>query len=107
MTDVAIGIDIGTTAIKVALIPAHPGRDHVLAEANCSTPWRLVPSGGEMRPSQLLDAVMTTVAEATGRLDVVDRVVGVGVASFGQSGTLVDSSGAALAPFVSWDDSRF
>jgi sugar (pentulose or hexulose) kinase len=105
VSPVAVGLDIGTTSIKGVVVEA--GRSAVLAESRVLTPWRPVATGREMNPADLRLAVMTCLIESLSQLSGRQPVAAIGVTSFGQSGTLIDVHGEPLAPFVSWDDSRF
>jgi sugar (pentulose or hexulose) kinase len=102
---VCVGIDIGTTSIKSVATDEDAGT--VLASAQFPTPWRRVLTGREMNPSSLRLAVLSALSQSLSRVGGRPTVVAIGVASFGQSGTLVDKTGEPLAPFVSWEDSRF
>ena len=104
MNAVSIGVDVGTTTIKAVLIDAES--EAVLACGRAATPWRQVVTGREMVPQELYEAVSLAVARTLAQTESRD-VAGIGIASFGQSGTVVDASGATLVNFVSWDDSRF
>ncbi len=105
MSPVAVGLDIGTTSIKAVVAEAETSV--ILAESQFPTPWRPVATGREMNPAALRLAVMSCLSQSLARLPGREPVAAIGIASFGQSGTLIDANGEPLAPFVSWDDSRF
>ncbi|MGX6449797.1 FGGY-family carbohydrate kinase, partial [Patulibacter sp. S7RM1-6] len=61
MSAVLVGVDVGTTSAKaVAVDPA----GEVVGEGRRPTPWRAVPTGAELDPEALLDAVRGALADA-------------------------------------------
>jgi xylulokinase len=89
-----LGIDVGTTNVKVALVDPHGAR--VLASTTRPTP---------PAPDALVRAVVEAVArcarEAPGA-----RVAAVGVASMAETGAPFDRDDRPLTPFVDWADPR-
>jgi sugar (pentulose or hexulose) kinase len=102
VSDLLLGLDVGTSAIKAAVISAD-GEE--VAHARAPTPWRQVPTGAELAPEELLDraveAAATALANAPAR-----RVAGIGVASMAETGTLLDRHGRPVVPAIAWHDSR-
>jgi sugar (pentulose or hexulose) kinase len=100
--DLLLGIDVGTTWCKAAVV-ATDGAE--LAHDRVPVPWRPVPTGAEIEPERLPEIA---VAAARGALDKVTagRVVGVGVTSMAETGALIDERGEPVAPAIAWHDRR-
>lgn len=100
--DVSVGIDIGSTAVKVVLTSE---TDEVLTSSSVRSEWL----DGRRRPTdlvdRLVDQVQATLGEATasGR---PARPVGVGIASLAESGVLVTRNGDDATPILPWFDPR-
>jgi sugar (pentulose or hexulose) kinase len=101
--ELLIGIDVGTTACKAAVVRAGDGRE--VAHAAVPTPWTPVRTGAELAPERLLDAA---AAAAAGALEAAPdgQVVGAGVTSMAETGVLLDRHGRPLAPAIAWHDAR-
>ena len=61
MTDLLLGIDVGTSACKAAVVDAG-GAER--AHGQAPTPWRKVPTGAEIDPRALLGAALAAAAAA-------------------------------------------
>lgn len=104
MTLVA-GIDLGSTGLKV-LIAEQDRQVHEVARAQVPTPWRTGAGGRtDLTADALVDALAALLAQAAERVGG-RRVCAVAIAGMGESGYLVDRSGAALAPAPAWFDPR-
>ena len=90
-----LGLDVGTTAIKAAVVDAD-GRE--ISHGRAPTPWR----GTELDPDELLAAAFEAAAMALGDR----RVVGVGVASMAETGVLTDDALRPVVPSIAWHDTR-
>lgn len=100
----ALGIDIGTTNIKVALVAEHGAvvastsrtlamhHQGAVAEQDAELVWR-----------QLVDATREVVATAP---DAARTVTGLGVCSQYSSIVPIDAEGTPLGPLVMWFDTR-
>jgi sugar (pentulose or hexulose) kinase len=99
---VLIGLDVGTTSSKAVVYTAE-GR--TVAEGRASTVWRSTPSGVEIDARELLASAIDAVNRALGQTSRV-AVLGLGVASMGESGVLLDRQGTPVAPVIAWHDSR-
>jgi sugar (pentulose or hexulose) kinase len=99
---VLLGLDVGTTAVKAAVIDAQ-GRE--VSHGRARTPWQTVPTGAELDPEELLDAVEAASAAA---LDGAPEgeLSGVGVAGMAETGVLVDGGGRPVVPSIAWHDTR-
>ena len=102
MTDLLLGIDVGTSACKAAVVDA-AGIE--LAHGQAATPWETVPTGAEVDPEALLDAAVAAARDARDR-GPEGRVVAIGVTGMAETGVLLDAAGAVLRPAVAWYDTR-
>lgn len=104
MTDVLLGIDVGTTSTKAVLF-GFDGRE--LARA-ASAPYRnYTPAPGwvEQDPEELWNALLTSIREALNQVgDVKVKALCMAV----QSGSLLpaDAQGRPVYPLVTWLDGR-
>lgn len=97
-----LGIDVGTSACKAALVDA----DGVeVAHGQAPTPWEQVPTGAEVDPDALLAAVVSAASDAISRAPA-GRVAGIGVTSVAETGMLVDATGRVLHRPIAWHDAR-
>jgi glycerol kinase len=105
MTDapLLLGIDEGTTAVKVALFDAEL---RPLREARRRVPVQYPQPGWvEKDPLAILDAVVSAVADVLA--DAPGEVVAAGLAHEGESVLAWDAaSGAPLTPVIVWQDKR-
>ena len=101
--ELLVGIDVGTTACKAAVVRADDGVE--VAHGTAPTPWTQVPTGAELAPADLLDAA---VAATAGALEQAPDgpVLGAGVTSMAETGVLLDRHGQPLAPAIAWHDAR-
>lgn len=98
--DLLLGIDLGTSSIKANVIDRH-GRSLGIGVA--PTPFAARSHGVQMSTDDLFSAVGAAIAD----LGVLaGRVVGVGVASMGETGTIIRSDGPSELPLVAWHDER-
>jgi sugar (pentulose or hexulose) kinase len=97
-----LGLDLGTTSCKAAVV-THGGRE--VAHGRARVPWERVPTGAEIAPERLVEAALAAAREA---LDAApDEPIGaLGVASFAETGVLLDARGEPVAPAIAWHDSR-
>jgi sugar (pentulose or hexulose) kinase len=102
MTTVLAGIDVGTTFCKAGLV-SEDGRE--VAHGRVATPWREVPTGAEVDPADVLDAVRHAMDTALSQVPRA-RVRGVGVTGMAETGVLLDGHGRVVAPSVAWFDTR-
>jgi sugar (pentulose or hexulose) kinase len=102
MTDALLGIDVGTSYCKAAVVDVDGAE---LAHAQVSTPWERVPTGAQADPDALVAAATRAARQALARAPE-GRVAGIGVTSIAETGALLDAAGKALHPAVAWHDSR-
>lgn len=102
MTALLAGLDVGTTTSK-AVIFTETGQ--AVSQGRAPTPWRATSHGAEVDPVALIDsarhALNQAIATAPG-----GHVSAIGVASMGESGVLLDASGAPIGPVIAWHDTR-
>ncbi len=102
-----LGIDIGTTVLKVAVYSKYRGR--LIAGHSQPLPTRLTPGDGrEQDPAQLLSLLTDAIAQVRDSLGRRWKdIAGVGLASQGGSTLIVRrSSGEPLTPLILWNDPR-
>ena len=102
MTDLLLGIDVGTTYCKAVVFDVD-GRG--ASHARARTPWTAVGNGAEIDPSALVRTAQKAAAEAIAG-GPAGAVVAVGIAGMGETGVLVDARGRALGPAIAWHDAR-
>ncbi len=100
-TEFIIGIDVGTTAVKAALVDLS-GREI----ASFKRPFATArPQSGhvEQSPKDWMDAVCAALEEFAG---MTDAVLGIGLTSQVNTHTFVADDGLALRPAIVWQDVR-
>jgi sugar (pentulose or hexulose) kinase len=102
MTDLLLGIDVGTSACKASVLD---GDGNELAHGQVLTPWVRVPTGAEADPDSLFDAATSAARQALAEAPD-GHVAGIGVTSIAETGVLIDRSTRPLHPAVAWHDSR-
>jgi sugar (pentulose or hexulose) kinase len=102
IVDLLLGIDVGTSACKAAVLD---GEGTELALGQVPTPWRRVATGAEADPEALVEAAATAARQALAQAPQ-GTVAGIGVASIAETGALLDAQDRALHPAIAWHDSR-
>ncbi|MBN9181030.1 MAG: hypothetical protein J0J00_10895, partial [Microbacterium sp.] len=98
--ELLLGIDLGTSSIKANAIDRH-GRSMGIGVA--PTPFATRAHGVEMTTDDLFAAIGSAIAD----LGVLaSRVSAVGVASMGETGTIIRPDGPSDLPLVAWHDER-
>jgi sugar (pentulose or hexulose) kinase len=100
--DLLVGIDVGTSACKAAVVDAD-GRE--LAHGRAPMPWQRLPTGAEIDPEALFGAAVEAARAAIAAAPD-GRVRGVGVASMGEAGVLLDAEERVVHPAIAWHDAR-
>src|SRR5207248_2589289 len=98
-----LGIDVGTSSCKAAVVDAASGAE--LVHGSAATPWIRVPSGAEADADALFAAAASAAREALERAPA-GELAGIGVASMAETGVLLDGAGEVLAPSIAWHDAR-
>jgi len=100
------GIDLGSTGLKMLVIDQDGAE---VASEQVRTPWR-VGGGGttELDAIALMNALRALIGETDAALArVTDAPIrAIGIAGMGETGMLIDSEGAAVAPGFAWFDPR-
>src|SRR5574341_1456318 len=105
MTELLLGLDVGTTNTK-ALLATPEGEVIVQAEATCTT-HRPRPGWAEQDPDDWWNAVTATTRRVLAQAGVrAEQIVGIGVSGQGCAVTLIDQHGAVIRPAIIWMDSR-
>jgi len=100
----ALGIDLGTTAVKVAVLD---GEGNVVGFG--SAPTRLITAPGgliEQDVEEMWQSVAQALRQALGDVPTGGRVRAIGVSSQGGTLVLLDGARAPLGNAISWMDSR-
>ncbi len=101
--ELVLGIDIGTTAVKAAVFDPRGRRLHSFA---APLPMRRGPAGlAEQDPADWIDRVRAAIDEV-GDVGWLGGVGAVGITSQVNTHVFVDRMGQALAPAITWQDSR-
>lgn len=102
MEPLLLGLDLGTTSCKAAVV-SHGGLE--VAHGRARVAWERVPTGAEIAPERLVDAALAAAGEALAAAPE-GPIGAVGVASFAETGVLLDARGEPVAPAIAWHDSR-
>jgi sugar (pentulose or hexulose) kinase len=100
--DYLVGLDVGTTSSKAVVVDSLGAE---VAQGRAATPWRASAAGVETDALAVLESATLAVAEAL-RQAPRGPVIGVGVASMGECGVLIDRGGNPIAPVLAWHDTR-
>ncbi|MEV8026193.1 FGGY family carbohydrate kinase [Microbacterium sp. NPDC080220] len=106
MSDYVVGVDMGSTSIKM-LVATPDGREVLVASRR--SPWTNLEHGRtEMPAARAVDTVLELAAEADAALAHHGpyRVRALGVSGMAEAGVLLDAAGAAAAPIMAWFDPR-
>ncbi len=98
--ELLLGIDLGTSSIKANVVDRH-GRSRGMGVV--STPFASGTHGIEMSPSALFEAIRAAIVDLG---ELRSRVAAVGIASMGETGTVIRADGPSDLPLVAWHDSR-
>lgn len=102
MARLLVGVDLGTTAVKVAVsVDGAPS----VPTAHRSVPWTTTGTGAEIDAELLFQVVLGAVADACAQhpRGAVDALA---VTSFAESVVLLDGTGRPVQPLVAWHDTR-
>jgi xylulokinase len=99
-----LGIDIGTTTIKVAAFEAN---GQLLTLHRIPTPTTRPSQGwAEHNADELWSSVVSLIGSVLNDLSTRYRVEAIAAATVGEAGVLVDANGEALHPIIAWYDIR-
>jgi sugar (pentulose or hexulose) kinase len=103
MTDLVVGLDVGSTYLKALLLTADGEQ---VGEARRRTPWRSLPGG---RTETTAAAVLTEVTDLLVELAEVAGgapVRAIGISGMAEAGALIDEADHVDMPVVAWFDPR-
>ena len=106
MSDVVVGIDIGSTSIKM-LVASPAGHERLVASRR--SPWTNLDHGrAEMPAERVLDIVHELAREVDEKLtaDGAYRVRALAVSGMAEAGVLLDDDDVPAAPIMAWFDPR-
>ena len=99
-----VGVDVGSTHIKAALVAPGSGVLHVARRA---TDTHLVRGGGAYhRPAELLAAVSSVIAECVAQAGPGRKPMGIGIAGMAEAGCPVDRRNLPVGDILAWHDPR-
>ncbi|GAA4623140.1 FGGY family carbohydrate kinase [Actinoallomurus vinaceus] len=102
MPDLLVGVDVGTSSVKVAVCTAD-GRE--VTHGSAALTWSSTPQGTETDPARVLAAVRTALDGALASAPD-GRVAALGVASMAEAGVYLGRDDRPVAPLIAWHDSR-
>jgi sugar (pentulose or hexulose) kinase len=105
MTELLVGIDVGTTRVKALAVTLDGS---VVGEAEETTPWRHEGACADIDADVLAGVAMAVADRCLDdeRIPVDAIVRGVGVTGMAEAGALLDASGRPCAPTLVWHDPR-
>jgi sugar (pentulose or hexulose) kinase len=99
-----LGLDVGTTSTKAAVIDLDGAE---LSHGRAPMPWETVPTGAQIAPEQILRTAIDAAAEALADGPPDATIAAVGVSSMAETGILLDRDGRpTAAPAIAWHDER-
>jgi xylulokinase len=101
---ITLGVDVGTTRIKVLALDVATGRTTALETAE--TPVRRDLHGEAHRPVEVLETVIHLLAGVSRALDPGTEVVALSCASVGEEVVLLDGARRPFADAIAWYDPR-
>ena len=102
MTDLLLGLDLGTTSCKAAVVTPDGAE---IAHGQAPIVWTPVTTGAEIAPVGFLECALAAARAALAELDD-PRVVGLGVSSMAETGVLLGRDGEPVVPSIAWYDSE-
>ena len=102
MTELLLGLDLGTTSCKAAVVT--PDGEEI-AHGQAPIAWTAVPTGAEIAPDGFLACALAAARAALAELDE-PRVAGLGVSSMAETGVLLGRDGEPVVRSIAWYDSR-
>jgi xylulokinase len=101
---ITLGVDVGTTRIKVLALDV--ASDRTLALAAAETPVIRDAHGEAHRPIDVLESVIALLAEVSRSLDSTAEVAALSCASVGEEVVLLDADHRPVADAMAWYDPR-
>ena len=101
---ITLGVDVGTTRIKVLALDVASGRTLALGAAE--TPVKRDTQGEAHRPAEVLETVIALLTEVTRSLEHPAQVAALCCASVGEEVVLLDGDDRPVADAIAWYDPR-
>lgn len=101
---ITLGVDVGTTRIKVLALDV--SSDRTLGLAAAETPVIRDAHGESHRPTDVLETVIALLAEVSSALDSTAEVAALSCASVGEEVVLLDNDQRPVADAMAWYDTR-
>jgi xylulokinase len=104
-----LGVDLGTTGVKVFLVPVHLDLDHEdTAEVTVEYPLSFPhPGWSEQNPEDWWEGTATAIRTLLDRAGIdAGSIVGLALSGQMHGATLLDEHGAVLRPCILWNDQR-
>lgn len=101
---ITLGVDVGTTHLKVLALEA--GTGSTLALESGPTPVHRSGDGEAHRPAEVLAEVIALLGRVVRSLDAPETVRALCVASVGEEVVLLDGAGQAIGDTIVWYDPR-
>lgn len=100
-----VGLDIGTTSIKAIIFDT---QGQTVAQASLRTPTHYPrPGWAYFEPEELWQTTVQALRTAVAQVEQPNRITGIGVASFAETGVPLDEHGtAASGEAIAWFDNR-
>ena len=102
--ELILGIDLGTTNIKVAAFS--PNGEMVAVGSKPTPSYSPRPGWTEHDPSEIRDSLISAVKEVVERSKDRGKIAAVAVASMGEAGVPISSDGNWCGPIIAWFDPR-
>jgi sugar (pentulose or hexulose) kinase len=102
MTGALVGVDVGTTSVKVLACPVGGGP---AVSVFRSLDWSNTRAGTEMEVDVLFEIVADAIGSALDELPA-DRVARLGITSFAETAVLLGRDGRPASPLLAWHDPR-
>jgi xylulokinase len=99
-----VGVDVGSTHIKAALVAPGSGVLHVARRATGTYPVR--GGGAYHRPAELLAAVGSAIAECVAAAGARRKPEAIGIASMAEAGVPIDRRSLPVGDILAWFDPR-
>jgi sugar (pentulose or hexulose) kinase len=99
-----LGLDVGTTSSKAVVMDVDGSE---VGHGRSATRWAVNEAGTDTAAQAVLESARLAIAEALAQADArPGQVAGVGIASMGEAGVLIDGRGEPVAPVIAWHDGR-
>jgi sugar (pentulose or hexulose) kinase len=98
-----LGVDIGTTSTKAVV---YDDCGSPLGSARVPTRWSSAGTHVDIDPDVLLNGAVQAANEAVAETPESVRISGIGLASMGETGVLVDAAGRPISAAIAWHDPR-